>query len=541
MIPIFVHNGVLPVQTDEGNIIYRREIMPLLAKARQMTRHYEKAMNCSAIVLDSSGKVPKAPGIPRACQGRISPPDTSAGRHTQLCDICTKHSRGSSQVLKEDEYPCRETHYAALAESQRIERGYVYGCAAGFVFWTSPLFQNGRYAGALVAGQLVASGPGRGAVLEKFHELCKDNSKDNITAHKFSSLLEDVPEKNYEEIKAMAEMLSLCAEEISERKENPGEMIRRKTWQSINHRNFIEPFKSAKKDRASREDAEFDSSEGVSAPAVPRRGFLEKERMLLAAFRRGDNETGSRILKELMNGIQAAMPGNLEIIRFRAIELMVLLSRAALSEPVSKGEQGTAARTAAGNDAMLEINNRYLGRMLESKTAEDLIENLHLGAERMASKIFSFQGMRHASALRRAERYIWENYTRKLSLDEIAKASGLSAPYFSTIFKEEMGENLSSYLNRLRIERTVTLLTETGKSLSEIARLCGFEDQSWFSKIFKSFTGISPGKFRENGGGAAEAKAEKDQRKSDIMFHPLSGDQSRWLVCDWDEQEMMSS
>jgi AraC-like DNA-binding protein len=72
-----------------------------------------------------------------------------------------------------------------------------------------------------------------------------------------------------------------------------------------------------------------------------------------------------------------------------------------------------------------------------------------------------------------------------------------------------MGENLSSYLNRLRVERTITLLTETGRPLSEIAKLCGFEDQSWFSKIFKSFTGISPGKFREKGGARFQKQQEQ--------------------------------
>jgi AraC-like DNA-binding protein len=122
----------------------------------------------------------------------------------------------------------------------------------------------------------------------------------------------------------------------------------------------------------------------------------------------------------------------------------------------------------------------------------------------MAGQIFSFQGVRHASALRKAERYIWENYTRKISLQEIANASGLSAPYFSTIFKEEMGENLSGYLNRLRVEKASRLLTETDLSLSEIAGACGFEDQSWFSKIFKSYTGQSPGKYRNQGGGRSE-------------------------------------
>jgi AraC-like DNA-binding protein len=119
----------------------------------------------------------------------------------------------------------------------------------------------------------------------------------------------------------------------------------------------------------------------------------------------------------------------------------------------------------------------------------------------MAGQIFSFQGIRHASALRKAERYIWENYTRKISLREIAAASGLSAPYFSSIFKEEMGENLSNYLNRLRVERAATMLTESELSLNDIAASCGFEDQSWFSKIFKSYTGISPGKYRERGAG----------------------------------------
>jgi len=59
-----------------------------------------------------------------------------------------------------------------------------------------------------------------------------------------------------------------------------------------------------------------------------------------------------------------------------------------------------------------------------------------------------------------------------------------------------MGENLSNYLNRLRVEKAAAMLTETGKSLNEIAEQCGFEDQSWFSKVFKNFTGVSPGKYR---------------------------------------------
>jgi transcriptional regulator GlxA family with amidase domain len=67
------------------------------------------------------------------------------------------------------------------------------------------------------------------------------------------------------------------------------------------------------------------------------------------------------------------------------------------------------------------------------------------------------------------------------------------------IFKEEMGENLSNYLNRLRVEKAAAMLVTTNVSISEITSECGFEDQSWFSKIFKNITGLTPGKYRERG------------------------------------------
>jgi transcriptional regulator GlxA family with amidase domain len=63
-----------------------------------------------------------------------------------------------------------------------------------------------------------------------------------------------------------------------------------------------------------------------------------------------------------------------------------------------------------------------------------------------------------------------------------------------------MGENFSSYLNRLRVKKASALLTGTNLSLSRIAASCGFKDQSWFSKIFKHYAGICPGKYRSQGG-----------------------------------------
>jgi YesN/AraC family two-component response regulator len=161
------------------------------------------------------------------------------------------------------------------------------------------------------------------------------------------------------------------------------------------------------------------------------------------------------------------------------------------------------SRTGANSEnseELVEANTRYVKRIEDSKTVDEVTGNMRLILDQMAGKLFSFQGVRHASALRKAERFIWENFSRKISLKEIADVSGLSAPYFSTIFKEEMGENLSTYLNRLRVEKASSMLRETEYPINGISAACGFEDQSWFSKIFKHYTGYSPCQYREQGG-----------------------------------------
>jgi YesN/AraC family two-component response regulator len=265
-------------------------------------------------------------------------------------------------------------------------------------------------------------------------------------------------------------MMLICAEHISKETGIYNEFIRRQDDQGSKHSKFFIMRKSPERKKRNSD--------------YP----LDKERMLLASLRRGDSETGKRIVIDLIDTLSRTISDDYNYLRFRAVELVVLLFRAAMSPDTAK------------DNALLEANNRYLKRVQETKNIGELTAVLNTIMERTAARIFSFQGIRHASVLRRAERYIWENYTRKISLQEIARASGLSAPYFSTVFKEEMGENLSNYLNRLRVEKASAMLIETDLSLGEISGNCGFEDQSWFSKIFKYYAGISPGKFREKGG-----------------------------------------
>ncbi|MCL2472144.1 MAG: helix-turn-helix domain-containing protein [Treponema sp.] len=492
-----LQNSASSALHEESSIIGRREIEPLLDKACEVLAYYDTAMNCSAMVLDRYGAAVQTPEY-------FYP--------MKLCELCRRCcqsvSKESGRTAKKNKYPYVKMHHTAQQKSRRMDGTYIYSCDMGFIYWTSPLYRNGRYAGACTAGQILPVrdeglrdtdgsldtrlSNGHKTVMDKFSGFCKEKN----TVQQFNKALLEVPEKSAEEIQAMARFLGICAGEISEKGEMSGTVIRRLAWIKKDSEFTAEKINTdaVSPDTTNRcipgkihSKGKFplpDTGEGARFNAAGH--YMEKERMLLAALRRGDNETGNLLLNELMAGALYTVPCNLDLIRFRAIELAVLLSRA-------------GANKETGSDAMLETNNRYMKRIQDSKTTEELMENLHLAAERMAGNIFSFTGIRHASVLRRAERFIWDNYTRKISLEEIARASGLSAPYFSTIFKEEMGENLSAYLNRLRVERAAALLTETGRSLNEIASLCGFEDQSWFSKIFKSYTGVSPSKYRKAG------------------------------------------
>ncbi|MDR0389615.1 MAG: helix-turn-helix domain-containing protein [Spirochaetaceae bacterium] len=391
------------------------------------------------------------------------------------CRYCLKYlARQGETEEGSKKNPCNELHINAIKESYRFSGSYIYTCDLGFMFWTSPLFSNSRFVGSLLCSGFL------GVDKSETVETLKEVSHGELNEKELLEYLSRFPRGEPEHIKALAELLLIIAESLSKESEDYHETLKRRAQQQ----SYISEQLAILKNQY---------PPGEPSPGYP----LEKEKLLLAALRRGDEEAGRKILNELLGVLFFTNPDQFKSIQYRAIELVVLLSRAAIS-PGNTEEN------------ILEINNQYLMRIQETQSIEELTDVLHTILERMTGQIFSFQGIRHASALQKAEWFIWENYTRKISLQEIAEVSGLSAPYFSTVFKIEMGENLSNYLNRLRVEEASRLLTRTKMPISDIAEACGFGDQSWFSKIFKSFTGVSPGKFREQGGGTVSEISEEN-------------------------------
>jgi two-component system response regulator YesN len=104
------------------------------------------------------------------------------------------------------------------------------------------------------------------------------------------------------------------------------------------------------------------------------------------------------------------------------------------------------------------------------------------------------------SALRKeiieAIKYINENISRIISLKEIADHVNLSRTYFSQLFKQSTGENVTDCISRLKIEMAKKFLLDPNYKVYEVAMDIGFESQYYFNKLFKSLVGLTPTEYR---------------------------------------------
>ena len=92
--------------------------------------------------------------------------------------------------------------------------------------------------------------------------------------------------------------------------------------------------------------------------------------------------------------------------------------------------------------------------------------------------------------------YLQKNYAEAISLDEIAAHIGLSRSECCRYFKRIAGQTLFVYLRQYRLHKSFNWLTETDRPISQVAQICGFPCQSYYTKEFRRLTGITPRQYR---------------------------------------------
>lgn len=99
--------------------------------------------------------------------------------------------------------------------------------------------------------------------------------------------------------------------------------------------------------------------------------------------------------------------------------------------------------------------------------------------------------------IEKINRYITCNIYRKVSLEEVSEYLGMNRTYFCMFFKRHFNKGFADYLNDLRIEQAVSMLTQPDKQIADIARECGFKTAPYFTRAFKKAKGITPFEYRK--------------------------------------------
>ncbi len=98
--------------------------------------------------------------------------------------------------------------------------------------------------------------------------------------------------------------------------------------------------------------------------------------------------------------------------------------------------------------------------------------------------------------MERVRDFVEANLDSDIRLEMMARVCGRSTEYFVRIFKATAGVSPYQYVLNLRIERAKALLGRDGPSIAEVALQCGFSHQEHLTRMFRRFTGVTPGRYR---------------------------------------------
>jgi AraC-like DNA-binding protein/ligand-binding sensor protein len=372
---------------------------------------------------------------------------------------------GLCRIMQEKGKKCVNAHLYGNYQAERFGGRYIFFCPIGLVHWVSPIMCGGIVRGALLGGPVLMMEPDELLI----EEIAVNGGFDKKETGRIEELVQGLPIVSPERVNDLAELLYMVSLHITGT-DDPSQSRIESMAQQSRISEYVQYIKSL-------------GEECADARTYP----VEKEKELLSLISLGDKAGSQKVLNEILGHVFFASGGNFEVIRARILELIVVLSRAAL-------EGG------ADVEQIFGLNFKYLSQINEFTTVDELTYWLSGIMTRFTDCVFDLKDVKHIDVIYKAIDYVKRNYMKKIMLEDVAGHVQLSPSYFCSVFRKEMKCNFNAYLNRIRIEMSKKLLLDNDIPLADVANLVGYEDQSYFTRVFRSRTGVSPGKYRERKG-----------------------------------------
>ncbi|MFI3174057.1 MAG: PocR ligand-binding domain-containing protein [Bacillota bacterium] len=360
------------------------------------------------------------------------------------------------------EKSCKQVHCKASERAILLGESYVFPCPGNLNHIVFPLLNETSLVGSVLIGPFLMVPPDSTLI----SELLNTFSVQAIDLLELYDLLQEIAVVTPQKIQQISRLLDYLLNPLLG--EHNEEFM-------INH------IKGLQQSKINESIQMYKRSGGTSQNTYP----YKKEQALISKIKMGAIKEAKDILNDLLGYILYDEGKNLEALKIRSIELCSLFSRAAI--------EGGAPSSIAFN-----LNHDFLESILKMKNSEDLAIKLEYAIEAFSRSISvkAQDSGKQQEVIQKAANYISTHYAERLSLEEVANHVGLNASYFSTLFKESTGTSFKEHLNAVRVEESKKLLAHTTQSVIHIASAVGFEDQGYFTKVFKKYTGLTPKQFR---------------------------------------------
>jgi AraC-like DNA-binding protein/ligand-binding sensor protein len=370
------------------------------------------------------------------------------GYSVERCELCAK------QHISKD--ICTAARSQAWHEAERFGGRYIYNCPKGLTCIATPVQTDRDTIGYVTAGPFLMVE--REEFLQCEMALC--SAEEDRTQHVIQTLAQ-VPHVPAEQAEPMAKQLFLSVGGM-------GKALRIDTvpeqQETIHVRG--ETCDPGTGKRVVRDEA------------YP----LQMEKEFLKAVSISNKALAESLLNQLLGHIFFLNGGDLEYMRARLCELLVLSARAAVNGGADERD-------------ISAFEQKCMEEMLAIRDGEKLCFWLTPVLKEMIDHLFSKNATERRNVMPCALSYIRINLGSRISLGEVAREVHLSPSYFSRLFREETGRSFSEYIQAERIEQAKRYLRRRDCSITEIATQTGFFDQSHFTKAFKHATGTTPGKY----------------------------------------------
>lgn len=364
----------------------------------------------------------------------------STDQEIKDCNFCHKIKEDSIGIKK-----CKRSYARACTEADKYGEPYIFRCHAGMTMWVVPIVLNDCI----------------------FSIIC--GSIDSFAVKWASPQLESMFSAK---LQAAANLLFIMSNQV----------LKSGTKVSTQSGDCTEQQGRLAEEIQARERSK------VAMRIIESRAMsinsLDKEYELKTMVRNGEKRGAQQLLDQLLVNISEIDYEHPDDFKTRVLELVVIISRAAVNG-------------GADLNVILQQNSLFYKELLEITTTEEICARTRDRLETYMNLSDLNKYQKNIKAIQKAAEYIKINFPQKVSIEDIAQAVYLSPCYISRLFKQNLGCTISEYLTQVRIENAKTMLKSSQYTITQVAEESGFEDPTYFARVFKKIEGITPSRYRQ--------------------------------------------